>query len=120
MHNSVAELQGHMPEGLTKSKKQGNAMYLVTVTFQIATEKAQAFAARVQKQAEDSLTEPGCQRFDVWRDPSDPARVFLYEIYDDRAAFEAHLASDHFIAFDAEVGPWITDKRIETAVLKQS
>ncbi len=92
-------------------------MYLVAVTFQIATDKADAFAARVRKQAEDSLTETGCQRFDVWCDPSDPAKVFLYEIYDDRAAFDVHLASAHFKAFDAEVGPWITDKRIETAVL---
>ncbi len=93
-------------------------MYLVAVTFQIVAEKAGAFAARVQKQAEDSLTEAGCQRFDVWRDPTDPERVFLYEIYDDRAAFDVHLASDHFKTFDAEVGAWVAHKRIETAVLK--
>lgn len=92
-------------------------MYLVAVTFQITPDKAQAFAMRVQQQAVDSLTEAGCQRFDVWRDPADAGRVFLYEIYDDRAAFDVHLASDHFKAFDAEVGPWITEKRIETAIL---
>lgn len=93
-------------------------MYLVAVTFQIAPDNAQAFTARVQQQATDSLTETGCQRFDVWCDPTDPAKVFLYEIYDDRAAFDVHLASDHFKAFDAEVGPWITDKQIETAILQ--
>ena len=93
-------------------------MYLVAVTFQIAVDKTSAFAARVQQQAADSLTETGCQRFDVWRDPADAARVFLYEIYDDRAAFDVHLASDHFLAFDAEVGPWITEKRVETATLQ--
>ena len=92
-------------------------MYLVAVTFQIAPEMAQAFAIRVQQQATDSLTEVGCQRFDVWQDPTDAAKIFLYEIYDDRAAFDVHLASDHFKAFDAEVGSWITDKRIETAAL---
>ena len=92
-------------------------MYLVVVTFQIAPDHAQAFAARVAQQAADSLTEEVCQRFDVWQAPDDPSRVFLYEIYDDRAAFDVHLASDHFKAFDAEVGPWVTDKVVETGVL---
>lgn len=92
-------------------------MYLVAVTFQIAADRAADFAARVAQQATDSLTEEGCQRFDVWQAPSDPAKVFLYEIYDDRAAFDVHLASDHFKAFDAEVGPWIVDKVVETGTL---
>ncbi|MGD1923399.1 MAG: putative quinol monooxygenase [Paracoccaceae bacterium] len=92
-------------------------MYLVTVIFTATADKAGAFAARVQQQATDSLTEPGCQRFDVWTDPADPTRTFLYEIYDDRAAFDAHLASTHFKAFDAEVASWIVDKQVETWAL---
>ena len=92
-------------------------MYLVAVTLTIAPDKAGAFTARVADQAADSLEEPGCQRFDVWADPNDPARVFLYEIYDDRAAFAVHLASPHFKAFDSEVSPWILGKHVETAVM---
>lgn len=92
-------------------------MYLVAVTFRIRPERADDFLARVQQQATDSLTESGCQRFDVWQSPTGPATVFLYEIYDDRAAFDVHLDSEHFRAFDAEVSPWITDKTVETALL---
>ncbi|MEM7059360.1 MAG: putative quinol monooxygenase [Pseudomonadota bacterium] len=92
-------------------------MYLVAVTFQIVPDRAASFAARVAQQATDSLTEEGCQRFDVWQAPDNPAKVFLYEIYDDRAAFEVHLATDHFKAFDAEVGPWIEEKAVETGWL---
>ena len=92
-------------------------MYLVAVTFEVRPDHAKGFLTRVRQQAADSLTEPGCRRFDVWRAPADEAVVFLYEIYDDRAAFEAHLASAHFKAFDAEVGPWIAEKTVETAVL---
>ena len=44
-------------------------------------------------------TEPGCRQFDVCVE-ADTGRTFLYELYDDRAAFEAHLASAHFKAFD--------------------
>ncbi len=46
--------------------------------------------------------EPDCLRFDVLTpaDAGGPTQVFLYEIYRDRAAFDLHLASDHFRQFD--------------------
>lgn len=92
-------------------------MYLVAVTFHVAPGREADFFARVRRQAADSLTEPGCRRFDVWTAPDGPATVFLYEIYDDRAAFDVHLASAHFKDFDAEVASWITDKQVETGIL---
>lgn len=93
-------------------------MFLVAVTFQITPAHAAEFAARVAQQATDSLTETGCQRFDVWQAPGNLAKIFLYEIYDDRAAFDVHLASAHFKAFDAEVAGWVVDKSVETATLQ--
>lgn len=92
-------------------------MYLVAVTFDIHAAEAEAFATRVAQQAADSLTEPGCSRFDVWQAPGNPGRVFLFEIYDDRAAFDAHLDSAHFKAFAAETAPWIVERTIETWML---
>lgn len=92
-------------------------MLLVAVTFQIAPDRAEAFRDRVRRQAEDSLAEPGCRRFDVWCDTGDCTRVFLFEIYDDRAAFDAHLQSGHFKEFDAEVRPWVQDRTIELFTL---
>lgn len=88
-------------------------MFLVAVTFDIVAEHAAAFRARVAQQAADSLTEEGCHRFDVWNDSGAIEQVFLFEIYTDRAAFDVHLASAHFKAFDAEVAPWIADKSVE-------
>ena len=41
-------------------------------------------------------TEPGCLQFDVLVDPKDPARIMLYEVYQDEAAFEAHQLTPHF------------------------
>ncbi len=37
---------------------------------------------------------------------------FLYEIYTDRAGFEAHLASAHYKSFDQLVQPWVADKKV--------
>ena len=38
--------------------------------------------------------------------------MLLYEIYDDDAAFEAHMRSAHFVQFDAESAPLIVDKSV--------
>ena len=43
--------------------------------------------------------EAGCKRFDVLIDPEEPRRFVLYEIYEDEAAFDAHLASSHYLSF---------------------
>jgi quinol monooxygenase YgiN len=40
--------------------------------------------------------------------------VYLYELYDDRAAFDAHLASAHFVSFAAATTNMITDRVIRT------
>lgn len=90
-------------------------MYCVAVTFRVHKDHTGAFRARVIRQAKVSVDlEPGCSVFDVWTDPERGDEVFLYEIYDDRAAFEAHLQSAHFKAFDAEVAAWVADKKVVT------
>lgn len=86
---------------------------IVLVEFTIAPAHAEVFLARVQQQAADSLAlEEACTHFDVAHDPADRGRVLLYEIYDDDAAFAAHLASEHFKAFDAEVADWVIGKQV--------
>ena len=93
-------------------------MYVVTVVFEISAGSEEVFRSAVQRQAENSLArEEACRRFDVCLDPARPDRVFLYEIYDDRAAFDAHLASDHFAAFDSQVAEMVASKTVETWLL---
>lgn len=77
--------------------------YLITVAFDLDPAERDRFVALVTSNAQASLRhEPGCLRFDVLL-PVGTADcdVLLYEIYRDRAAFDAHLASDHFLSFDA-------------------
>ena len=93
-------------------------MYVVTVTFEVHPGHVDAFTAAVLTQARNSLErEERCSCFDVCRDPDHPERIFLYELYDDRAAFELHLASDHFKSFDRTVTPWVRHKNVETWAL---
>jgi (4S)-4-hydroxy-5-phosphonooxypentane-2,3-dione isomerase len=88
-------------------------MYVVIVDFKIKPERLAEFMPRMLDNARASReTEPGCRVFDVCVDPKEKTKVFLYEVYDDRAAFDAHLATAHFKRFDAAVAPMVASKAV--------
>ncbi len=88
-------------------------MFVVTVTFTINPEAWQKFLPLMTENARASTAnEPECHQFDVCTDPSTPHTVFLYEVYTDRAAFDAHLQTPHFKAFDAAVTDMIASKDV--------
>lgn len=86
-------------------------MYIVTVVFSAHEQHVADFRAAIADNAKASRErEPGCRQFDVCVAADEQPTIFLYEVYTDRAAFDAHLASDHFKAFDALAAPWIRKK----------
>lgn len=85
-------------------------MYAVCVTFKIYSEQLQDFLPLLLANARTSREEEtGCQMFDVC---VQDAEVFLYEIYDDRAAFDLHLASAHFKTFNDSTAHMVASKQV--------
>lgn len=96
-------------------------MLVVIVDFVIKPEFAAAFRVEMLANARASRTrEPGCRRFDVAFSEKDSSAVFLYELYDDAAAFAAHQQEGHFKEFDMKTAPWIASKAVRTLVLADS
>ncbi|WP_282129559.1 putative quinol monooxygenase [Roseobacter litoralis] len=90
-------------------------MFAVTVTFSLKAGRAEKFMPLMYENARASLeNEVGCLQFDVATDSARPDEVFLYEIYSDAAAFDAHLRTAHFQAFDTAIGDMIAAKDIKT------
>lgn len=90
-------------------------MFAVVVTFQITQGQMQAFLPLINSNAKASVRdEVGCHQFDVATDPARPDEVFLYEIYDDEAAFDTHRTMPHFLAFEAAAGHMIAAKDVRT------
>jgi quinol monooxygenase YgiN len=54
------------------------------------------------------VSEPGCQRFDVYVDREDAAAFTVVEAYEDDAAFAAHLADARNASFNAALAPHVT------------
>jgi (4S)-4-hydroxy-5-phosphonooxypentane-2,3-dione isomerase len=86
----------------------------VLVAFSVRPEACTAFERLVMDNAAASLAnEPGCRQFDVLVPEKGAAGDFvLYEIYDDAAAFDAHLRSDHYRAFDQAAAPMALTKAV--------
>lgn len=93
-------------------------MYVVTVEFSIEPKHGADFRDAVLAQARNSLDkEAACHRFDVCFPADALTACFLYEIYGDEAAFQTHLRSEHFKAFDDLVSGWVTEKTVKTWAL---
>lgn len=87
-------------------------MYIITATLQIKPDKREAFIKEMLGDAMGSVRdEPGCLRFDVIQDEADPNRIYLHEVYKDKAAFEAHTKAPHFIKWRDAVKDWFDGPR---------
>ena len=88
-------------------------MIALIVTIQIQPEHREAFMESMLDDARGSNNdEPGCLRFDVLQDSEDPNRVYLYEIYRDEAALEAHRQAPHFVKWRETVKDWFAAETI--------
>ena len=95
-------------------------MFVVVVFFEADRKHISDLGMALLEHARNSLAhETGCRQFDVAQDPLDPSGYFLYEVYDDEAAFKTHCASDHFAAMEARCRPWIAAKKVLTYTLLQ-
>ena len=95
-------------------------MFVVTVNFSVKRNQIEQFKPLMLENARLSLgLEPGCKQFDVCFDSNEPCECFLYEVYDDKPAFEMHLQMPHFKLFDAKVAEMLDNKIVKTLALVQ-
>ena len=88
-------------------------MLAIVVEFRIEPAFIEGFERAIVANATASReTEPGCRQFDVCRDPADPQLFYLYELYDDAAAFDAHCRTAHFREMEALTAGWAQSKAV--------
>lgn len=74
--------------------------FIVIAEFRVKPDCMAAFLAAAQEDAAQSVAqEPGCRQFDVIRPEGEDDAVVFYEVYDSRAAFDAHLKTPHLARF---------------------
>lgn len=85
---------------------------VVTVGLLIDGDREGFMRLMTQNAAASLRDEPGCCQFDICVDRADASKLFLYEVYEDDAAFAAHLASPHYKEFDAQSAGMISHKDV--------
>lgn len=88
-------------------------MLVIAVRLDINPDARETFRRHILEAAARALEkEPGCKAFQV-SFADDDAVCFVFEVYADRAAFDAHLQTDHYKAFAQKTQGMIADKRVE-------
>jgi quinol monooxygenase YgiN len=91
-------------------------MYVIIAPIQIKEGYKERFIEEMIGDAKGSVNdEPGCLRFDVIQDANDENRIWLYEVYRDAAAFEAHTKAPHFTKWRDAVKDWRADSDMQGA-----
>src|SRR5689334_7949529 len=71
-------------------------MYVVIAQWYARAGKDDEIAEVLQTAVRNSRAEPGCVLFMANRSVEDPRRFVMYEQFADKAAFDAHLATESF------------------------
>ena len=87
--------------------------FVITVAFELHEGALHEFLPMIVEIASRSRTaEPGCECFDVLVPKEAVNQVFLYEIYKDKAAFDEHLRTQHFLDFNSASARLVKAKTI--------
>lgn len=71
-------------------------MILITVKTKVKPGSAEAYLAANRPFLEATRREPGNKWYEQFRSVDDPDTILTLEAFDDAAAGEAHVGSDHF------------------------
>jgi (4S)-4-hydroxy-5-phosphonooxypentane-2,3-dione isomerase len=100
-HGGISALQENAAQQQTRANRSGPMLFVVVVEFHLKPGAQSVFRSLIDANADASVrNEPGCLQFDVLEPEGESDRVLLYEIYADKAAFDAHLKTEHFHVFN--------------------
>jgi quinol monooxygenase YgiN len=80
---------------------QSGPLYISAVEYDVVPGQVDNFLAALKENAVASVKEPGCRELDITVSQKDPNHVFIFEVYDNAAAAEAHTATEHFKKYKA-------------------
>ncbi|MEU4156801.1 putative quinol monooxygenase [Actinoplanes sp. NPDC026670] len=90
--------------------------YAVIAHYRCAPEDTELVRRSLLLMREHTRAEPANLEYVVHADAEDPDGFVLYEVYADRAGFEAHAASDHFAELIlGVVRPRLLERRVTFA-----
>ena len=85
--------------------------FALVVELELKPGQKDAFLARARQHRETVLArEEGCERFDLLTPEEAGDRVFLYEVYADQAALDAHFETPYMKQYLEDTGPMVANR----------
>jgi (4S)-4-hydroxy-5-phosphonooxypentane-2,3-dione isomerase len=80
---------------------QSGPLFINAVDIDIVPGQIDNYLAALKENGAAAVHEPGCREFDILVSQKDPNHVFIFEVYNDAAALEAHRQTDHYKKYAA-------------------
>ena len=86
---------------VTKETYMSNEQVNLNVRWKAAPGRDAELESRLSALVAPSRAEPGCVRYELYRNAETPGEFMFCEAFVDQAALDAHIATPHFQAFAA-------------------
>jgi autoinducer 2-degrading protein len=96
---------------------QSATTYVNAVDLDIVPADIDTFMAAIKENGAASVKEPGCRQFDIMVLASNRNHVFLYEVYDNEAAYQAHRNTEHFKKYAATTANMVAQRNARPMTL---
>ena len=96
---------------------QSSEVYINAVELVIIPSEMPKFLEAIKENAANAVKEPGCREFNITVLANNPNHVFLYEVYDNEAALNAHRQTEHFKKYQAATANMIADRNVRAMSL---
>jgi quinol monooxygenase YgiN len=81
---------------------RADPLYINAVDIDVVPGQIENYLAAIKEVGAATIkTEPGCSVFDITVSQKDPNHLFIFEVYDNAAAFDTHLKTGHYKKYAA-------------------
>ncbi len=91
---------------------EAGGVYINAVDLVIVPSELPKFLDAIKENGANAVKEPGCREFNITVLASNPNHVFLFEVYDNEAALEAHRQTPHFKKYQAATQGMVADRNV--------
>jgi autoinducer 2-degrading protein len=96
---------------------QAGGVYINAVDLVVIPSEMPKFLDAIKENGANAVKEQGCREFNITVLANNPNHVFLYEVYDNAAALDAHRQTEHFKKFQATTANMIVDRNVRAMSL---
>jgi quinol monooxygenase YgiN len=91
---------------------QSAGLLINAVDIDVAPGQIDNYLAALKENGAEAVKEPGCREFNIHVRANDPNHVFIYEVYDNAAALEAHRQTPHFKKYAATTASMVAKRDV--------